>query len=75
MVAEFTGVPIDTDELGGPAAHARFSGVASLVVTDDARPWTPSPTCSPTCPLNNDEEPPRWPTDDPVDRPTPRPAR
>ena len=25
-------------------------------------------------PSHNDEEPPRWPTDDPIDRETPRPA-
>ncbi len=36
MVAEFTGVVIDADELGGAAAHARFSGAASLVVADRA---------------------------------------
>ena len=35
MVAEFTGVGISNDELGGTDAHARQSGVASLVVSDD----------------------------------------
>ena len=34
MVAEFTGVVVDADELGGASAHARFSGAASLVVPD-----------------------------------------
>ena len=35
MVAEFTGVAIDNDELGGAAAHARYSGAATLVVADE----------------------------------------
>jgi acetyl-CoA carboxylase carboxyltransferase component len=34
MVAEFTGVAISHDELGGTDAHAKHSGVASLVVED-----------------------------------------
>ena len=34
MVAEFTGVAISHDELGGTDAHAKHSGVASLVVDD-----------------------------------------
>ncbi|MFM9112248.1 MAG: acyl-CoA carboxylase subunit beta [Actinomycetota bacterium] len=34
MVAEFTGVTISHDELGGTDAHAKQSGVASLVVDD-----------------------------------------
>ena len=34
MVAEFTGITIDNDELGGAAAHARHTGAASVVVSD-----------------------------------------
>ena len=34
MVAEFTGVTISHDELGGTDAHSKQSGVASLVVDD-----------------------------------------
>ncbi|MEO8163083.1 MAG: carboxyl transferase domain-containing protein, partial [Ilumatobacteraceae bacterium] len=34
MVAEFTGIEISNEELGGTDAHARQSGVASLVVQD-----------------------------------------
>ena len=34
MVAEFTGVMIDNDELGGAASHARYTGAASLVAPD-----------------------------------------
>ena len=34
MVAEFTGVTMSVDELGGAATHARQSGAASVVVPD-----------------------------------------
>ncbi len=34
MVAEFTGVMIDNDELGGAASHARYTGATSLVAAD-----------------------------------------
>lgn len=34
MVAEFTGVPVSADELGGASAQARNSGVATAVVDD-----------------------------------------
>ena len=34
MVAEFTGIKINNDELGGADIHAKQSGVAHLVVTD-----------------------------------------
>lgn len=34
MVAEFTGVPVDSDELGGAGVHQRTSGAASIVVAD-----------------------------------------
>ena len=38
MVADFTGVQISTDELGGAAPLERQAGVASLVVADRPRP-------------------------------------
>ena len=34
MVFEFTGIDVDTDELGGAGTHARHSGVATVVVPD-----------------------------------------
>ena len=34
MVAEFTGVVVDNEELGGPTAHARQSGLAAVVAPD-----------------------------------------
>jgi acetyl-CoA carboxylase carboxyltransferase component len=71
MVAEFTGVEIDADELGGAASHARVSGVASLVVRDQAEAWAVVSDLLAYLPSNNDAEAPRWPTEDPADRPTP----
>jgi acetyl-CoA carboxylase carboxyltransferase component len=71
MVAEFTGVEIDADELGGAASHARVSGVASLVAPDEEAAWEMVGELLGYLPSHNDDEPPRWPTADPVDRPTP----
>lgn len=34
MVAEFTGIEVSTDELGGAGTHARHSGASSVVVPD-----------------------------------------
>ena len=34
MVAEFTGVSISTDELGGASAHSRYTGAATIVTVD-----------------------------------------
>ena len=69
MVAEFTGVQIDNDELGGAASHARYTGAATLVAADlDAAIEMPSQQLLAYLPSHNDDEPPRWPTDDPIDR-------
>jgi acetyl-CoA carboxylase carboxyltransferase component len=71
MVETFTGESLDSMELGGAGIHSSNTGVASLVVTDadaarqalcDVLAYLPSVV---------DEEPPRWWTDDPIDRPTP----
>ena len=72
MVAEFTGVAIDAEELGGPASHARYSGVASLVVGDEGAAMDAIADLLAYLPANNDGEPPRWPTSDPVNRPDTR---
>ncbi len=44
MVAEFTGINVSTDELGGAATHARTSGAATAVVESlaDAIEWVES---------------------------------
>ena len=71
MVRQFTGVPISTDALGGPSAHARASGVASLLVADRDAALAAVTDILGLLPAHTDEMAPRWPTDDPSDRPTP----
>jgi acetyl-CoA carboxylase carboxyltransferase component len=71
MVAEFTGVMIDNDELGGASSHARYTGAASLVAPDLAAAVDMVAQLLAYLPANNDEEPPRFATDDPIDRETP----
>ena len=69
MVAEFTGVEIDADELGGagdprPLQRGRHRSSCA----DDAAAAAAVADLLAYLPPNNDDEPPRWPTDDPVDR-------
>jgi acetyl-CoA carboxylase carboxyltransferase component len=71
MVAEFTGVVLDAEELGGASAHARFSGAASIVVPDREAAADAMAALLAYLPSHNDEEPPVWPTTDPIHRPTP----
>ena len=71
MVAEFTGVPIDNDELGGAATHARHSGAASFVCADLTAAFDTIEQLLAYLPPHNDAEPPRWEVDDPPHRLTP----
>ncbi len=71
MIAEFTGVQIDNDELGGAASHARYTGATSLVAPDLPSAVDLAAQLLAYFPSNNDEEPPTWPTDDPIARLTP----
>jgi acetyl-CoA carboxylase carboxyltransferase component len=71
MVAEFTGVVLDADELGGASAHARFSGAASIVVPDRDAATEAMAALLAYLPSHNDEEPPSWPTVDPMERSAP----
>ena len=71
MVAEFTGVLIDNEELGGAASHARYTGAASLVAADLATAIDMVSQLLVYLPQHNDEEPRPSPTDDPPDRRTP----
>jgi acetyl-CoA carboxylase carboxyltransferase component len=71
MVAEFTGVVIDNDELGGSGTHARQSGLPAVVVTDLDAAWAEVSRLLAYLPDHCDAEPPRWTTDDPTDRATP----
>jgi acetyl-CoA carboxylase carboxyltransferase component len=71
MVETFTGESLDSMELGGARVHSTSTGVASLVVADgDAARQALSDVLA-YLPSVIDEEPPRWWTGDPVDRPTP----
>jgi acetyl-CoA carboxylase carboxyltransferase component len=71
MVAEFTGVLMDNDELGGAASHARYSGAASLVSVDLASAVAVAEQLLAYLPSHNDEEAPSWPSDDDPERLTP----
>ena len=71
MVAEFTGVMIDNEELGGAASHARYTGATSLVAPDFDSAVEMVGQLLTYLPQHNDEEPRLWPTDDPPDRQTP----
>lgn len=68
MVEQFTGVAISTDELGGAANHARYTGVPSAVVADRAAAVETVETILSYLPGHVDEEAQRWPCDDPADR-------
>jgi acetyl-CoA carboxylase carboxyltransferase component len=71
MVAEFTGVMIDNEELGGAASHARYTGATSLVAPDLESATEMVAQLLAYLPQHNDEEPRLWPTDDPSNRQTP----
>lgn len=71
MVAEFTGVQISTDELGGAPNLARYTGVASVVVNSRNEAIDAVIELLGYLPQSADEEAPRWPDDDPVERPCP----
>ncbi|MGH9188244.1 MAG: acyl-CoA carboxylase subunit beta [Acidimicrobiales bacterium] len=71
MVKDFTGIGIDKYELGGSAALARHSGVASLEVDTEDDALDALAHLLAYLPDSVDVEPPRWPTDDPSDRLTP----
>jgi len=71
MVAEFTGVVIDNDELGGAASHARYSGAATLVASGLEDAIAAAAQLLAYLPQHNDDEAPAWSTDDPIERQTP----
>ena len=71
MVADFTGVVIDNDELGGAASHSRYSGAATLVAADLQQAIELAGQLLAYLPQHNDEEAPLWPTDDEIARQTP----
>ena len=70
MVEEFTGVRIGTGELGGPGAHARSSGVATLLANDVDEALDLAAQLLGYLPANNTSAPPDLPVDDPCERDT-----
>ena len=71
MVAEFTGVQIATEELGGADNLDRQAGVPSLVVADRQAAEATVIELLGYLPSSCDEEPGRWWSADPIDRPCP----
>jgi acetyl-CoA carboxylase carboxyltransferase component len=68
MVEQFTGVGIDVDELGGASTHARYTGVATLVVEDRPAAVAAAIEILGYLPDSVDAEPRRWVASDPPDR-------
>ena len=71
MVKQFTGVPVDGAELGGPDVHERISGVASSVAADVAEAESIMADVLRFLPDHTDAIPPVQACSDPVSRPTP----
>jgi acetyl-CoA carboxylase carboxyltransferase component len=66
----FTGVNTPHTDLGGAEVHGSRSGVASMVVFDEAEAAGAIADLLSYLPSNHLDEPPFWPTDDPLDRPS-----
>jgi acetyl-CoA carboxylase carboxyltransferase component len=71
MVAEFTGVVVSNDELGGATTHARQSGLTAAVVADRVAALEHVSAILSYLPDHCDAEAPRRATDDPGNRLTP----
>ena len=71
MVEQFTGVALGVEELGGSATHARYTGVATMVVADREAAEVATIDLLSYLPDSVDREPARWPVSDPGDRPCP----
>lgn len=70
-VASFTGEEISAETLGGAEVHRSHTGVAAALVSDEAAGLELVEAILSLLPNNCDEEPPQWPSDDPIERPTP----
>lgn len=71
IVEAYTGEPVTNSALGGSGAHARSTGLASLVVDDVESAMDVVALALGHLPSHVDEPAPTQPTDDPADRPTP----
>jgi acetyl-CoA carboxylase carboxyltransferase component len=69
--AQFTGLPVDHDDLGGPSIHATKSGVVTAVVADEDAAKDLVGEILSYLPTSNAELAPFRPTTDSVDRPCP----
>jgi acetyl-CoA carboxylase carboxyltransferase component len=67
-VAEFTGVTVTREELGGAAVHDQRTGVASVVVDDELAARGMIAAILSYLPDNHLANPPRAIVDDPIDR-------
>ena len=67
-VRAFTGIALDHRGLGGAGIHDRRSGVAAVVVPDEDAAGDMAWTILEYLPANHLEDPPRFDTEDPVDR-------
>jgi acetyl-CoA carboxylase carboxyltransferase component len=67
-VRAFTGIDLDHHALGGARTHDRRSGVTASVAPDEAAALETLWTLLEYLPANHLDDPPRWVTDDPVDR-------
>jgi len=68
VVKTVTHEDVSFEELGGARVHASRSGVASFRCADEAEAMAQIRRLLGFLPLNNQELPPRRPTDDPADR-------
>jgi acetyl-CoA carboxylase carboxyltransferase component len=68
MVRQFTGIEISKDELGSPATLERNAGLPAAIVTDRGAAEAVIGELLGYLPDHADDQPPRWPLSDPVDR-------
>ncbi|HUF99099.1 MAG TPA: carboxyl transferase domain-containing protein [Ilumatobacter sp.] len=71
MVRQFTGIDISTDELGSPGVLSRHVGLPAALVSDRDAAAEFVEGLLAYLPDSCDDEPPRWPLDDPADRSCP----
>jgi len=71
VIKTVTGEDVTKEDLGGASAHAAKSGVCHLTAPDDRASIAQARELLSYLPLNNTEDPPRKPTDDPIEREVP----
>jgi len=68
VVKAVTHEDVDAERLGGASTHTTISGVAHIAAKDEAEALTTARRILGFLPQNNLGEPPRLPSDDPLDR-------